>query len=350
MPPAAPWWPREIGPVPDVALWNAVVSHLGARLPLHPPAEAVVSAGQEPAADTITALVRFGEGAWFIAAPAVFPFRALLGAALETADLPLLPAVLRDALLDGMQAALLSALPGHRDGPARVAARGHWADLEPAGPARSRLRWFRAELRGVAPEPALVDIGLDPIQLQGLLSPSFGARRLWAGLEDRLTRAADETLGRLALDPARLAALHPGAVVVLERTFDPGRHRLRVGASAYDFSHQGEAWLCVGLEALDLAHSGDRFPMLPDDATPARAPTSVGAIDVAVDFDLGRLDVPLAAIESWQPGSLVGLPPPLLAEGVAVTLRVNGRAIGSGDLVRIDDRIAVRLTDVRLGG
>ena len=350
MPPTAPWWPREIGPIPDVALWNALVSHLGARLPLHPPAMAVVTAGQEPAPDATAALVRFGEGAWFVAAPAAFPFRALLGAALEMADLSLLPAVLRDAMLDGLQAALLSALPGHRDGPARVAARGRWADLEPAGPGRSRLRWFRAELSGVAPEPALVDIGLDPAHLQGLLSPALGARRLWAGLEDRLTRPADETLGRLAFDPARLAALRPGAVVVLERSFDPGRHRLRVRDIAYDFMQQGEAWLCVGADTLDLAPSGDRSPMLPDDATPARAPNSVGAIDVAVDFDLGRLDVPLAAIESWQPGSLVGLPPPLLAEGVAVTLRVNGRAIGSGDLVRIDDRIAVRLTDVRLGG
>lgn len=343
----APWRPPDLGDIPDLDLWNAMVSHLGVPLTLRAPAVAVVSAGAEPAPDASAALVRFGRGACFVAAPAAFPFAALLGADLGIADLALLPPVLSEALLDGVEASLIAALPTHRDGPAAVAARAPWAALDLGGLDRARLRWFRAELTGLAPEPALVDLGLDPAHVGALLSPALGARRLWGGLEARLTRPADDTLGRLVLPASRLSALGPGAVAVLDRTFDPDRRRLRVGSAGFDFVRQGENWLCAGAEALELF--SDRTAMPPDDASPAATGLDTGSIAVAVDFDLGRLDVPLAALESWRPGSVVALPPHVLADGVAVTLRINGRPVGTGDLVQIDGRIAVRLTDVRLG-
>jgi flagellar motor switch/type III secretory pathway protein FliN len=40
----------------------------------------------------------------------------------------------------------------------------------------------------------------------------------------------------------------------------------------------------------------------------------------------------------------VSFEPPQLADGVSVTLRVHGREIGTGDLISIDDRLAVRIT------
>lgn len=344
---AAPWSPPDLGTFPTPDLWNALVSHLGARLALRPPAAAVVSAGVEPPPDAPAALVRFGRGEAFVASLAAFPFASLLGAEIAVADLALLPPVLGEALLDGVEAALLAALPGHRDGPAAVAARGAWAGLDTAGLDRSRLRWFRAEVGGLAAEPALVDLGIDPARVEALLSPALGARRLWEGLEARLTRPADDTLGRLVLPAARLRSLCPGAVAVLDRPFDPDRRRLRVGGSAFDFARQGEGWLCAGAAALES--TADRSSMPAQNVRPAPVGLDTGSLDVAVDFDLGRLDVPLAAMEGWRPGSVVGLPPSVLAEGVAVTLRVNGRSVGTGDLVQIDGRVAVRLTDVRLG-
>lgn len=345
---AAPWSPPDLGSfaVPD--LWNALVSHLGARLPLRQPAVAVVSAGREPAPDAPAALVRLGEGAAFVASAAAFPFAALVGADLGIEDLALLPPVLSAALLDGVEASLLAVLPPHRAGAAWVARRAPWGGLDLDGLDRTRLHWFRAEVGGLAPEPALVDLGVDPAHVELLLSPA--PRRLWKGLESRLTRAADDTLGRLTLPAARLAALRPGAVAVLDRPFDPEKRRLRVGTIAYDFARQGESWLCADAADLDPARTGDRTTMPSDDVAPASGGLDIGSIDVAVDFDLGRLDVPLSVVEGWQRGSLVGLPPSALAEGVAVTLRVNGRPVGTGDLVRIDGRVAVRLTDVRLGG
>jgi flagellar motor switch/type III secretory pathway protein FliN len=71
---------------------------------------------------------------------------------------------------------------------------------------------------------------------------------------------------------------------------------------------------------------------------------SVDALRLTIDFDIGRKSVPLAALSQWQNGTIVDLEPPALADGVAVTIRCNGDVVGTGDLVRIDDRIAVRVT------
>ena len=71
-------------------------------------------------------------------------------------------------------------------------------------------------------------------------------------------------------------------------------------------------------------------------------------LGLTVDFDIGDKDISLAEIESWQPGAVVALDPPQFAGRVEVTLRVNGRAIATGDLIAIDDRLAVRLSRLLL--
>jgi len=74
-----------------------------------------------------------------------------------------------------------------------------------------------------------------------------------------------------------------------------------------------------------------------------------GDLDVALDLDIGSITVPLAEIETWQVGSLVALDPETPRDGLEVVLRVNGRMVGAGELVRIDDRFAVRLVRLALG-
>ncbi|MFC6048459.1 FliM/FliN family flagellar motor switch protein, partial [Methylobacterium hispanicum] len=83
-------------------------------------------------------------------------------------------------------------------------------------------------------------------------------------------------------------------------------------------------------------------------AEPRGADLDAG-LDVALDLDIGSVTVPLAEIETWQVGSLVALDPEIPRDGLEVVLRVNGRAVGAGELVRIDDRFAVRLVRLALG-
>ena len=68
-------------------------------------------------------------------------------------------------------------------------------------------------------------------------------------------------------------------------------------------------------------------------------------LGVVIDFDLGRMSIPLVQIETWQPGTVVTLEPPALDAGVEVTIRANGQIqFDAGSFVRIDDRISVRIT------
>ncbi len=84
--------------------------------------------------------------------------------------------------------------------------------------------------------------------------------------------------------------------------------------------------------------------MSADEKGDGAEPVRIAALPVSVDVDVGSVEVPLADLESWRAGSILPLPIPALDQGVAVTLRVAGRMIATGDLVKIDDRIAVRLT------
>lgn len=77
-------------------------------------------------------------------------------------------------------------------------------------------------------------------------------------------------------------------------------------------------------------------------ATPAS--TRLPDLRVLIEFELSRMKAPLSEIETWAEGTIVKLDPPPYQEGTEVTVRANGTIIGLGNLVKIDDRFAVRLT------
>lgn len=68
------------------------------------------------------------------------------------------------------------------------------------------------------------------------------------------------------------------------------------------------------------------------------------ALTVDIHFEIGRFDVPIGALDAWRPGTVVTFEPPQAVTGAIVTMTVNGRDIGHGDLIGVDDRLAVRIT------
>lgn len=62
-----------------------------------------------------------------------------------------------------------------------------------------------------------------------------------------------------------------------------------------------------------------------------------------VQFDLGAVLTTLDVLASLQPGYVFELE---TNPAIPVTLRVNGAVLGRGELVRVDDRIGVRLVEV----
>ncbi|KZM47395.1 FliM/FliN family flagellar motor switch protein [Labrenzia sp. OB1] len=71
-------------------------------------------------------------------------------------------------------------------------------------------------------------------------------------------------------------------------------------------------------------------------------------LEVTVDFTLGATRLPLDEIASWQPGTIVMLPAELSEDRTLVTVDANGSPIAQGDLVQIDNRLAVRLNRILL--
>lgn len=72
-----------------------------------------------------------------------------------------------------------------------------------------------------------------------------------------------------------------------------------------------------------------------------------GGPSVVLDLDIGKIDVPLQALETWTEGTVVPLDLPE-ADPAEVTVRLNGRAVALGRLVKLDDRLAVELSEVLL--
>lgn len=366
---ALPWSPPRLpGTLDTLALWNALVSHLGQPLPLRGQAAAVVERAAAPGPQAVGSRLRFAAGPEIVLVPLAFPYEAVFGAVLDVADLNLLPDALRDALCEGLAATFLAALPEHGLGPAETLATGPWPALPAADAA---LLWFRATVSGPGGDPAVLQIGAGLDDLAGIFGGRLAARLVWPGLKHLLTRDLAVTLARLTLPLDALDRLVPGAVVVLAAGVEQAA-RLRLDGEVFEFHPGPQGWTCAAVTRTDEwsptppRGAGDHRDDTPrrdamtestmDPALPAQIaaePPRDGLarrLTVAVDLDLGRLTVPLAELETWQAGSVLALDIPVPSEGVEVALRANGRPIGVGELVRIDDRLAVRIARMSPGG
>jgi flagellar motor switch/type III secretory pathway protein FliN len=328
------------------ALWNAFLSHAGQPLPLAEPNTAAVFApGTPPAATAFAIRVAPETGAPFVVQVVDFPFKAMFNVDFTAEDLPELPAELRDALVEGMVALVSRALPPETLGPLAAAGSGAVGSLVADGDLAG-LEWFQLALHGLTPAPIVLAAGVERAALVDRISGVAPAtRQVWPGLRSQLSEEADVTLGALAFGRRELAALTPGAVLVLP-PFDAGEAAIRVGDELYSFRAVDEGWQCLGAIAGDARAtqlSGDDA-MEPSGDETADAPPAAGGLKVVLDFDIGRQTVSLAELESWQAGAVVALDPPRPAAGLEVTIRANGQVVGSGDLVQLDDRLGIRIS------
>jgi type III secretion system YscQ/HrcQ family protein len=304
-------------------------------------------------------LIETGRGPRLIAAINSFPFKALFGADISAAEVQTLEPALRDSLNEGIVALLWTAIPEDALGNFRIVGSGMLSEVFPDD-RHDALQWLSLTVRGIAPEPVSAVVGMsmsgfiDAIGKGALARPAIAR-----GLETKLTAEASFTLGSLSLSLAAFSGLAPGDLVVVPDL--PGDMALvRVGWTRYIFRRAAEGFSCVGCEPVERyrerAASVLEGTIMNDQQTvgsAARAEdpagTGLSRLDMVVDFDLSRVLLPLAELQKWQPGTVVALDMPAAADGVEVTIRVNGQFVGTGDLVRVDDRFAVRLTHLTFG-
>jgi type III secretion protein Q len=75
----------------------------------------------------------------------------------------------------------------------------------------------------------------------------------------------------------------------------------------------------------------------PEGASPARGWED---LEVEIAFDLGEQVLSLREVRALQPGSILALPSN--PEG-KVRIRVNGKTVGSGALLKVDGQVGVRI-------
>jgi flagellar motor switch/type III secretory pathway protein FliN len=277
-----------------------------------------------------------------------FPFAGMFGADLDMAEVHRLPQTLRGCLEEGIVSALWHAIPDNHMGGVRIVASSPLDEIvDRIG--TGDLQWLSISIEGIAPEPAIISIGLTlgafvSILAEGALAPAAIDR----GLSSALVTEAYYTLGSLPLTFAAIAALGPGDLVVLPEV-PPDLAILRAQGRAHAFRFIDQNWVCLGREVTERYRPAldaiERTSTMSQDYSAPESPITIPEkLGIVIDFDLGRMSIPLAQIETWQPGTVVALEPPALDAGVEVTIRANGQIIGIGDLVRIDDRIGVRIT------
>ncbi|PDT90825.1 hypothetical protein CO669_07570 [Bradyrhizobium sp. Y36] len=343
-------------------LWNAILSYR--EVPLSQGASSAAfrfSAIDPPDPAMPALLVQPDGGPLFAAIIDTFPFGALFGADLEMPDVHDLPPALRSCIEEGMVGTIWDAIPDNHMGRPRIVARGALVDVAPR--IGGALHWLSLSIDRIATEPVRLSIGATMSSFASVVaSGAFAPAAVNRGLADSLATEACHTLGSLRLSYRDLAALRPGDVVALPQ-LPPDLIVLRAQGRAHAFRLTDENWVCLGHEVTEryrrsllervnsMSEDHDPLPRTGADPQPdvaaADAPVATMAeLGVIVDFDVGRMSIPLAQVQAWQPGAIVSLDRPALENGVEVAIRANGQLIGTGDLIRIDERIGVRITRV----
>jgi flagellar motor switch/type III secretory pathway protein FliN len=354
----APWQPPTfLRTCQEIDFWNAILSYRDHPL-VHEGWNAAFKfrAVDPPDPATPALLIEPDQGPRFAAVIDFFPFAAMFGADLEMADVHDLPQALRSCLEEGIVATLWRAIPDNRMGGARIAGAGALesivnqiaADRLPNESPRG-LQWLSISIEDVAPEPVTISVGLTVASLVSVIAGgAIAPAAIDRGLSRVLVTEASYTLGSLSLTFDELAGLGPGDVVMLAE-LPPDLVVLRAQGRSHAFRLSNEDWIFLGREVAEryrpVPGTIERTNAMTDQDDPSQElVTDLRELGVVVDFDLGRMSIPLAQVEAWQPGAVVPLDPPALNAGVEVTIRANGQIIGIGDLVRIDDRVGVRVT------
>ncbi len=97
-------------------------------------------------------------------------------------------------------------------------------------------------------------------------------------------------------------------------------------------------------EVLKMEPEEKQGPPAEEETSSEPAPVNVDKLPVRVSFELGSVTVSFGDLKGMAEGQVLELPVPL---DTPVTLRANGREIGKGALMRIEDHVGVRIVSLR---
>ncbi|MCC5979118.1 MAG: type III secretion system cytoplasmic ring protein SctQ [Salinarimonas sp.] len=164
-----------------------------------------------------------------------------------------------------------------------------------------------------------------------------------------LTTSIAFRCGWTRLTLAEFAELEPGCGISLDDTTLSFQKIIAITAERFaqtcnwkTIKPTLDGTLLRPMDATTLPYSTDARVTEQPEKPEAAAPTgSIDEIPVQLVFELGRLEIPLAELETLSSGYVFELGKPL---SQSVDIIANGRRVGTGELVRLGEAIGVRVS------
>lgn len=159
-------------------------------------------------------------------------------------------------------------------------------------------------------------------------------------IASQISVPAKVELGAIVLAASDVAGLEAGDVLLLDgKVNDAPVTIVAAGRRLTAWDREGR-WMIRETEMVDEeTHMGREETDLAEIGSADQLP-------VRVQVELASLDLPIAQLSAWTPGTLVDIGLGPLSNGLPITLRVGSKKLASGNLITIDDRFAVRLSAV----
>lgn len=155
-------------------------------------------------------------------------------------------------------------------------------------------------------------------------------------------------VGRTLLDIEAVRDLESGDVIIVENGPDLKNYQIEIRPShsrIYKARLRGSEIKIESFMSVDPDYISeyDNVAEAETGNLPAKrdALTSIGDIPVNVVFELGRRQITVDDLDQLQPGALLELESPV--DEAKIVVRVNGKAIATGSLVEVGEKIAVRI-------
>lgn len=312
-------------------LWNAALSALSEGIPLAGRGRAVLRAcPPDEAMSRPVFRLDTGEGV-IHAELRHLPLGPITQSTLDGDSLSRLPPALTTAILSHAIGLVLRQLG--QPVQARIRAIAPCEATQPPGDESLLLSleglWPEAaELRLVSDRATLAPLLLD---LMPAAAPGKWPEALAAGIH----LPCSLRLAPRDLPLSRLRALGSGDILILAGA----QQALHAPHATFPLIHDGSNWTIGSLDMTDDLPQADAIP----DPLPEPAAPTIGDIPVRLSFVLSEHSLTVTELQNLTPGAILPLDPAPVAPGRPVRILANGRPVGDGHLVQIDDQPAVRI-------
>lgn len=340
----------------DVSLWNAAMSRAGQPLPLTGGASVTFTPRVGLPAPGVLTSVLFGDEVRAYIGIEEFPFGRLSGADLSVSDLRDMPEDLAGALRRGMIQTILDTLQSEIGTGFDIGADVVLGDVEAAEQVQD-LSWFEIALRREPEEKTVFFIGIAPNAIcRELAGRVPEADKVGAELGRMIPIQVERLVGTAELMWVEICELAPGDCILISEAAAADQLTVIASDRVFAFEEVDEGWSCaktVPLKQL-LFKSRDAGETLLDNCESAlpefleevgkfvpEAPLKIG-----LSFRLGSANLSATEIANWRPGAFANLPDSLNESNTEVKVVANDTTIAQGDLVRVGDRVGVRLSRI----